>query len=206
MLKKEYELLKPFVEKPWLKFTFKQVKEYSKKKSKSYTYNVLGKFVKEGILKEENAGNVNLYHLNLNYTKAQIYAGIIAEYTAWNKKHIPYDDINDLLSKIPTSFFIFAVTGSYARNKQTKGSDIDIIVICDDCTEPKKIYAELRHACEMNIPKIHLYVFKKSELLEMLLSDKANYGKEMINNNIIIYGGAEYFKILCEAIKNGFNG
>ena len=58
----------------------------------------------------------------------------------------------------------------------------------------------------LNIPPIHLYTFKKSEFLNMLLDTKANYGKEIAKNNLILSGGKEYYKIVSEAIKNGFNG
>lgn len=206
MLKKEYQILKPFAEKPWKKFTFKEIKECSKKKSESYVYNSLKKFVKENALFEEKIGNSVVYSLNFAVPKALIYAGFIAEYAAWQKKHIPYDDLKDFMLKIPTHFFVFIITGSYANNTQKKDSDMDIIVICDDSYKPKRIYAELKQESAMNIPPIHLYVFKKSEFLGMLLDKKANYGKEAARNNLILWGGQEYYKIISEAIKNGFNG
>jgi hypothetical protein len=40
----------------------------------------------------------------------------------------------------------------------------------------------------------------------MLLNKEANYGKEIANKNIILYGGENYFNIISEAIKNGFTG
>ena len=206
MLKKEHQILNAFVEKPWKKFTFKEIKLYSKKKSESYVYNSLKKFVKENILLEEKVGNSVIYFLNFSLLKTLIYAGFIAEYIAWHRKNIPYGDLNGIILKIPTDFFIFIITGSYANNTQKKSSDIDVAIVCDDSFEPKKIYAELRHECMLNIPPIHLYTFKKSEFLNMLLDVKANYGKEIAKNNLILSGGKEYYKIVSEAIKNGFNG
>ena len=58
----------------------------------------------------------------------------------------------------------------------------------------------------MSIPKIHLYVFRKSEFLAMLLERKANYGKEVARNNMILTGGQGYFRIIGEAMRNGFSG
>lgn len=203
MLKKEYELIIPFVKEPWKRFTFKEIKKLSKKKSESYVYNGLKKFVKQEILKEERVGNVLQYSLNLNL-KSQIYVGFVSEYVGWSKKHIPYKDIENIAEKIPTIFYILIITGSYAKNTQNKKSDIDIILIVDDTVDTKRIYAELRQACELNIPEIHLYVFKKSEFYEMLMNKEANYGKEIVRNNLLLYGGQEYYKIMQEAIKNGF--
>lgn len=204
MLKKEYEVLLPFVKEPWKKFTFKEVKKLTGKKSESYVYNSLKGFAKAGILKEERSGNVVLYYLDMKNLKAQSYAGFVSEYIAWSQKHIPYKDLQKIADKIPTAFYVFMVTGSYAKNKQKETSDIDVVIIVGDSEEPKKIYAELNLACELSIPQIHLYVFKKSEFLLMLLNNEANYGKEIVKNNLVLYGGEEYCRILHEAVENGF--
>ena len=206
MIKREYEILAQFVKAPWKKLTFSEAKKLSGKRSDSYVYSTLKAFANNGILKEEKAGNVVLYSLDLQSLKAQTYAGFIAEYMAWQQSHIPYKDLENITKKIPTEFYIMAITGSYASKKQKKGSDIDLVIITDDAIEPKKIYAELKHDSEMNIPKIHLFVFKKSEFLSMLAEKKANFGKEITKNNLILSGGQNYYKIICEAIQNGFNG
>lgn len=205
MLKKEYEILLQFVKEPWKRFTFKEIKKLSRKKSESYVYNSIKRFVKSGILKEEKAGNVILYSVNLMSLKAQAYSGFAAEHFAWSQKHIPYKDLENLSSKIPTPFYTLIITGSYAKKTQTKNSDIDLVIIVDENTEPKKIYSQLRLACELNIPEIHLYVFRKSEFLQMLLNNEANYGKEIAKNNLILFGAETYYGVLGEAIENGFN-
>ena len=206
MLKKEYEILAAFAEKPWKKFTFKEVKEYANKKSDSYIFSILKKLVNESILKEEKAGNVVLYSLDIDSEKGLTYAGMVAEHLAWNKRNIPYAELEQLIKKMPTYFFVILVTGSYASEKQKRNSDIDIIAIVDDSIDTKKIYAELKHHEEISIPPVHLYAFRKTEFVKMLLDSEANYGKEAARNNIVISGAKIYFKIITEAIKNGFNG
>jgi len=206
MLKKEYEILYAFAESPWKRYTEREIKELTRKKSESYVYTTLKKFVKQGILGEQKAGNVTLYSLNINSDKACAYAGFCAEYVAWNKKNIPYGDIEKIGAKISAGFYTFIITGSYAKGSQKKESDLDIVLITEDCTDTRKIYADLRYMCEMNIPRVHLYVFKKSEFKEMLLDKKANYGKETARNNLLLFGGGSYYKTIAEAIKNGFTG
>ena len=73
MLKKEYQILEDFVRKPWKKFTFKEIKKLSRKKSESYVYASLKNFVKSNILKEERVGNGVLYFLNLDSHKTFAY-------------------------------------------------------------------------------------------------------------------------------------
>ncbi len=204
MLKKEHEVLLQFTKAPWKKLTFKDVKRLSGKKSESYVYNVLKGYVKQGILQEEKAGNVVLYRLDLKSLKTQMYASIVAEYAAWNKRRIPFNNLEKLASKIPTTFYTLIVTGSYAKGMQKEDSDIDMVVIIDDAAKPKRVYAELRMECELSIPPVHLYVFKGSEFLAMLLNKEANYGKEIAKNNLLFFGAEYYYKIMGEAIENGF--
>ncbi|MBI2576151.1 nucleotidyltransferase domain-containing protein [Candidatus Woesearchaeota archaeon] len=205
MLKKVYELLIPFIKEPWKKRTFREVKKLCRKTSESYVYNSLKKYVQEGILAEEKAGNVILYSLVLSETKAQAYAGFIAEYIAWHAKHLPFEVIRKVIAKIPTPYFSFIITGSYAKNKQKEESDIDIVVVVDDRQDTKHIRAQINYACELSIPKGHPYVFTKSEFLEMLLNNEANYGKEIAMNNLLLHGASEYYSIMDEAVKNGFD-
>lgn len=206
MLKKEYEIMAVFAKASWKRFTFREIKKLSGKTSESYVYGSLKKFVKTGLLKEEKAGNVVLYMLNLESLKSTVYAGFVAEYIAWSQKHIPYKDIEKISKGIPTEFYVLIITGSYARKQQTSKSDLDMVIICDESTDPKRIYAEISQDCEMNIPRVHLYVFKEKEFLEMLTNKEANYGKEIAKNNLILSGGKEYYGIINEAVQNGFNG
>jgi len=206
LLKRDYEILTAFIVRPWKKLSFREIKEISGKKSKGYVFDVIKEFGKEGIFASEKVGNNILYRLNLESEKTLGYAGFISEYIGWSKKHIPYADIEIIIKKIPTDYFTLLVTGSYAKETQKEDSDIDIVIICDDSKDPKKIYAELRHDAEMNIPPIHSYVFTEKDFLAMLLDKKPNYGKETARNNIILSGGRVYYKLVFKAIKNGFTG
>lgn len=205
MLKKEYQLLVPLITWPWKKFTFREIQEFSKKTSKSYVFAILKKMVQEKIIQKEKVGNLLLYKLNYANIKARVYAGIISEYIAWNKRTLPYPVLQKAANKVPTSFYILIVTGSYAKNTQKETSDIDVVFIIGDSEDTKKVYAQLRSTCELSIPEIHLYVFKKSEFLEMLINKEANYGKEIAKNNLLLYGAETYYQIITEAIEHGFN-
>lgn len=147
-----------------------------------------------------------LYTLNFESLKARAYAGFVSEHVAWSQKHIPYRDIEKVSKGIPTEFYILIITGSYARRTQRPDSDLDMVIICDDSLNPKRIQADISQDCNLNILPIHLYVFRKKEFLEMLTNKEENYGKETANNNLIFSGGKEYYGIINEAIQNGFNG
>lgn len=203
IINKEYTVLEPFTIEPWKGLTFKEVKKLSKNKSDNYVHRTLKKFVKAKILKENKIGNNLLYLIDHN-VKALNIIGFIEEYKANTLKHIP--DIQNILNKINTPYYSFIITGSYAKNKQNEKSDLDVVIICDDKRDPKSILAEIKLEAELSTPEIHLYVFTKSQFLEMLTNKEANYGKETAKNKLIVTGAKEYYDILIEAIKNGFNG
>ena len=204
MINKESQLLGIFAKEPWRKFTFTELKKISKKKSKSYIDLVLKRFLKEQILKQEKIGHLPVYSLDLSSSKARVFAGFALEHEAWHKKNIPYKDMQKLMSNMPTQDYIFIIAGSYAKNTQKEHSDIDVAIIIDDSFEPKKAYTSLSHICELNIPPVHLYVFRNKEFIEMLCNNEFNYGKEISKNNIILASAQIYLKLIEEAIEHGF--
>ena len=162
MLRANYRILNVFAKQPWRKLAFKEIKLLSKNKSDSYVYNTLQGLISKGILHHETAGKTILYSAEKTQ-KAIIYMAWASEYHAWSQKQLPYKTIEKVIAKIPTSFFTFIITGSYAKNTQKPTSDIDIVILCDNHVDPQKIYAELRQECELSIPEAHLYVFTEKE-------------------------------------------
>jgi len=204
-MNKEYTILEPFTRRAWEKLTFRQVKEMSGNKSHNYVHGRLKKFVKEGILYEEKAGNVMLYAVNRS-VNALNSVGYVAEYKANMVKHLPHIDIQRVIEKLKITYYTFLVAGSYAKQKQTAKSDVDIIIICDDNQKPMAIMAEIKMECELSIPEFHPYIFRESEFFKMLINKEENYGKEAARNSLIITGAKQYYGLLLKAVNNGFRG
>jgi len=190
-----------FVRNPTITYLFGEIKEYTGSRSESYTYNSLKSFVKEGILVKEKRGGIAIYKIS-NSPKAISFLSMAAEFKAWNRKNIPIDSIFETIKKANINFLSLLVAGSYVKGKQSEKSDLDIVLIVPG--DVKKITARLEQFCELNIPPIHLYVFTDAEFKQMLLDEKHNYGKEIVKDNLLFYGAEIYYKIMFEAMKNGF--
>ncbi|MEK6926983.1 MAG: nucleotidyltransferase domain-containing protein [Nanoarchaeota archaeon] len=208
LLNEEHKISTSFLQKPWKKLTYSEIQKISGKKSKSYIYRALNHLTNEKIIQTERVGKSILYELTISGLQTQSYLGNLSEYLAWQSSHIPQDIINKLAEKIGkiTSFFILIVTGSYANKTQTKKSDLDIAIICDDKVNPQSIMAEIKLESNLSIPQVHPYIFTRKQFTEMLTNKEFNYGKEIAKNNIIFFGGSIYFNILNEAIEHGFKG
>ena len=205
MINKEHTILEPFARESWKKFTFKEVKKLSHNKSDNYVHTTLKRFVASGLLQEQKIGNNIIYSLP-NQLFALTTIGFVAEYKTNTTKHLPHNNIQKIINKIKTAFYILIVTGSYAKLKQKETSDLDIVIICDNKQEPDAILSQIKLESELLTPEVHPYVFTQKQFYEMLTTKEENYGKEVARNNLIVTGGKSYYSILLEAVDHGFNG
>jgi len=203
MLTKEYTILEPFIHKPWQSLTFKEVKSLSHNRSDNYVHTTLKRLVKKQILKEQKIGNNLIYSINNTIFTLNL-LGFITEYKAQQSKHLPHKNIQKIIHKIKTSFYICIITGSYAKHKQKETSDLDLVIICDNIQSSQSILAQIKLESELMHPEIHPYIFTQAQFYEMLINKEENYGKEIAKNNLIITGGKEYYNIIFEAIEHGF--
>ncbi|MCD6557604.1 MAG: nucleotidyltransferase domain-containing protein [Candidatus Aenigmarchaeota archaeon] len=205
MFVKEWTILEVFSRKPWEGLTFGQVKERSKNKSDNYVFSTLKKYVRLGVLKEKKYGNVIVYSLAHNEISVRIMS-FVSEYKTQKMEYLPHKNIEKLMRGIPTSFFTFIITGSYAEKKQTKKSDLDVVLICDNGSNIKKILLSLKDEGELMIPRAHPYVFTEGQFFQMLVNSEENYGKEIARKHLIVSGAESFYRILFRAIDNGFKG
>ena len=171
----------------------KTIREISKSISADYkiTHTAVERLISRGIVEKEIVGKSSLCSLNPNYFGPEIY---IAE-NSRKEKILKSSNINQLcreiFSKIDTSFFVFLLFGSYAKNKQTKLSDIDIMFISNE----KDFETKISNIISLIPLKIHALIFTEEEFIRMKDSKKSNVVKEAIENNIILYGIETYYKI-----------
>ena len=92
-------------------------------------------------------------------------------------------------------FFVFLVFGSYAKKNQKKGSDIDICLITDD----KKINSKIHQIIGLIPLDIHLLDFTVDDFIKMLKTKEDNVGKEIMKNNIILYGIENFYELIKNA-------
>ena len=99
---------------------------------------------------------------------------------------------NRIKENIKEPFFILLLFGSYVSGKARRKSDIDIMLI----TDKKAIIKEINHEISLLPMKIHLIYFDSKEFLSMLKSPDFNVGKEVFNNNIILFGIENYYGLI----------
>ncbi len=197
LTKEQLNILSVFKEDIFVSFTFKQIKEQSRQKSNNIVQIALKEFQKQDLVKTKATGNVTTYQLNLDNNLTLSYLNIINEL---NKKSFPKEILKEIQKRISkqTEFFILIIFGSYAKDKATEKSDLDIAVIVESEQTKKEINPYLETIKRRELIKIDYHIFTRKEFLEMLKADYENVGKQIYKNNLVYYGFIEY----CNLIKN----
>ena len=87
--------------------------------------------------------------------------------------------------------FILILFGSYAKEKETKYSDIDLLLISDK--EGSKI---IENELELIPLKIHLTSVSYKDFIDMLKSREQSVVTEAIKKNIILFGLEDYYRLI----------
>ncbi len=97
----------------------------------------------------------------------------------------------EVMSKVRSNFFIFLIFGSYAKKRQIKSSDLDIMFVSNENGFEKRV-DELMSLLPI---KTHALVFSEKEFVRMKDSKKSNVVKEAIENNVLLYGIENYYRL-----------
>ncbi len=203
--KKQLDILRIFAKEPWKQFTITDAKQITKIKSHHYVYEALKAFTEKGILREEIKGKTGIYSVNCDSDSNIEYFAFVEHSIKEERKDIPLSNLKQIQNKIKSPFYSTIIGGSYAEKKQKPTSDLDVAIIIP-ASESKKSYEIALKEGELMIPEVHGFIFTEDEFYLMLINKEYNYGKEIARKHVIICGAESYYKILFEAMRNGFKG
>ncbi len=203
LTKEQTNILGVFHNNLFAELTFKQIKEQSKQKSNNIIQIALKEFQKQNLIKTKATGDVTAYLLDFDNNLTVSYLNLINE-SEISKRKFPKGILADIQKKISkqTDFFILIIFGSYAKNKATEKSDLDIAAIVECEQTKKEIIPFLETIKRREIKSVDYHIFTRSEFLEMLKVDMENVGKQIYKNNIVYYGYIGYCNLI-RGIKNG---
>lgn len=199
LTKKQLEILGVFKKECFSSLTFKQIKEQSKQKSNNIVQIALKEFYTENIITTTEIGDITTYQLNLNNNLTLSYLNITNELEISRKK-IPAEILREIQKKISkyTEFFILIVFGSYAKDKTTEKSDLDLAIIVESQQTKIEITPFLETIKRREIKQIDYHIFTRKEFLEMLNVDYENIGKQIYKHNLIYYGFILYHNMIMQ--------
>src|SRR3989344_9118021 len=197
LTKQQLTILGVFKKDLFASLTFKQIKEESGQKSNNIVQIALKEFKEQDVVKTEITGDVTTYSLNPNNNLTLSYLNLINDLEI-QKRKFPKEIVSEVQKRISkqTNFFILIVFGSYAKNKATEKSDLDIAIIVESEQTKKEIAPLLETVKRREIKKIDYHVFTINDYLEMLKADYENVGKQIYKNSFVYYGFIEHCNLI----------
>jgi predicted nucleotidyltransferase len=206
LTKEQLNILGVFRKDIFASMTFRQIKEQSRQKSNNVVQIALKEFQEEGLVRVTKTGDVSAYSLDLESNLVLSYLSLINEHEITRSK-VPKEAVDDIERRIfrHTEFFILLVFGSYAKEKVTKKSDLDIAVIVESDDTRKEIAPFIETVKRREVVSIDYHIFTRAEFLELLKADFENVGKQIFRNSLVYYGYETYCNMIG-GIKNEWRG
>lgn len=188
-MKQEINILKYLIEHNSQKFTIREISNNLNIDYKN-THTSIQKLEKTNNIIKKKIGNTSQIKFNNQLNSKTFEAELTRREELFENKDFKliYNKIRDL----NTPFIIVLLFGSFTKKTNTKLSDIDVCVICNEEKTIKKLYEKLS-VLPINID---LNEFSSEEFKSMITTNKLNVGKEIIKHNIILYGIENYYNIL----------
>jgi predicted nucleotidyltransferase len=159
------------------------------------THNLVNKLGPDIILKEK-IGNTNLIEIKLSPSPEifSVESKRTDQFLKENKKlELVWQDIRG----VNYPFFIVLVFGSYVNKTKTEKSDIDICIISDNREKTKELISRF----ELLPLKLEIHNFTTAEFESMLRTKEDNLGKEIVKNNIILFGIENYYNLISKWMR-----
>ncbi len=192
MKSKEVDVLKLLIENKEKELSINQIAKLLKKDYKN-THNIVTRLSKMQLIKLEPFGKS--YRITMfNKPHPLIYESeYLRRQELLKNKDIAvmHDSFNSLYSKL----YVLLVFGSYAKNTQTKHSDIDLMFIVPDMAE-ETMEKGIKNITGILPLKVHINVFKESDFIAMRNSKKVTVGSEAIMKNIVLHGIESYYELV----------
>lgn len=154
-------------------------------------YSAVMKLNEKGIISLEKLGNTT----NCRFARKFSPLVLAAEYE--RRSELTKDrDMTILQKKLDSLAFplIALIFGSCAKGKKKKGSDIDLLVICE-----KNRTGEVESSVSLLPLNIHLTAITPEEFTKMARSREFSVVSEALENNIILVGVEDYYRLVEHA-------
>lgn len=194
MTKTQEQILQLLLSRSEEQFSIRQIARVLKK---SYTlvYNNIQILLKQGIANKQELLPAQIISISKK-APVNLLAYIEGKKSeAFLEKH-PWLNLYlaDVLNATENLFFIMLIFGSYAKETETKNSDIDILILAPAKKDIPVLEKSLHQYTKI---KKGIIVITAQNFIEMIKNPKTfNVGNEAKKNHIILYGAEQYYQLL----------
>ena len=154
-------------------------------------HSIIQRLQKKQVVTLEQFGNAWKVKLKNNIHPLLFEAEYERQQTLLKDKNIK-TMLNYYKRNLSTKLYVLLLFGSYAKETQTKHSDIDLFFI----TSEEKVEKEIHKITALIPLKTHVNIFTEKQFKEMKNSKEKTVGSEAIKNNIILHGIEAYYELI----------
>ncbi len=200
LTQKQLKIFGTFAKHPFAELVRKQVKQ----KSNNALALAINKFKAEGIVRERKVGKSGLLSLNLESDLAYLYIALANSSRLGKDARRVIARIMEEIGKV-TPFYSLVIFGSYAENRQTEKSDMDVAVFIDSEDKKRAMEAALNNAAVKSVIPLDPHVISREEFVEMLTNDEENLGKQIARKHLAVHNPHLFYALVREGIRHGFH-
>lgn len=169
----------------------KTIREIARQIKADYriTYIAVQQLIEKNILTVQTVGKSSLCALNSASVGIEIYQAEDQRKKDALKNSTINQLFKELVSKLPSKFFILLLFGSHAKGTITPTSDVDLLFISNE----KDFETKVSTILSLLPLKTHTLIFTEEEFVRMKDTKKPNVVQEAIKNNILLYGTEAYY-------------
>ena len=199
MEKLEIMIMELFSTDPRQRYSIRNI---SKTIGKQYApvHTAVQRLIKKMALKKQRIGHTDYCSIDLGGD-----ASIFCFAEAWRAKQFIRKNkdigliIEEVLEKLKAQFYVLVLFGSYAKGRQTKNSDIDLLLIADNNSRAEELERTLAGISRLSIMPMHIISMNYQDFIDMAKSKETNTVNQAISNHIILSGYEEYYRMLGAA-------
>jgi len=199
---KKLRLLEAWENNIFEELSISEIMKISKKRTKPWVFNALKLLTKNNLLISKRKGNLDVYSLNFGNPLLIQTLQYIGAQNSLDFSEL--DLIIKIINEIPIKNYCLLIFGSYAENKQTKTSDLDICFLIENETVEKKIKPYFNAVKTKSLLGIDEHYITFNDFIKMLLNEEENLGKQIFRKHKLFFNADIYYQLIKEAYKNGF--
>lgn len=193
LTKAEEKIISFFIENPLNEFG---IREVSRKANIGYrhAHAIIQKLVKKKVLLKKRKANVDFCSLNLHGDFAEVCFVEKLKARKFIDKYSPIRDfLNEVMGKTKQIYYSIVVFGSFAKGKETKNSDLDILIIAPEKSVAEEIERIINAESVTVAAGIQAIAISESDFIANLADKKPNVVIEAFKNHIIITGAESFY-------------
>ena len=169
-------------------------------------HKIIPILLKRKVIKQEKKGKANLISVDFENAKLNDLSSAVLQERAKLMEKYPQIAVlvKDIEEALSGKLYILLLFGSYAKEKEKKESDVDLLFIISNKKDIEVYKEKINKALNLSTLKKDFNIVTTNDFIDML-NQKYTVGREAFEQGIVLFGTEPYYAVVKEhAKKRGY--